>query len=176
MDSRALGLLETFGLIPAIEGADAAVKTAEVELTGLERIGAGLVTVKFRGDVSAVNAAMESARTAAARLGEVRFHTVIARTGEGLSQILDGPAPEPAARPVQNKPAPAPAVQKKAAEPLEEAQPPAPPAEEELAGMKVTQLRQLARSLKGFPLSRKKIKFARKEELIAKITEYRSKQ
>ena len=162
MDTRALGLLETFGLVPAIEGADTAVKAAEVEITGMERIGAGLVTVTFRGDVSSVQAAMDAACAAAARLGEVRFHTVIARTGDGLSLVLDGT--EPGAPPPPSGPGapPEPALQSQ----------PGQAAGEDLAAMRVTQLRQLARSLKGFPLSRKKIKYARKEELIAKITAY----
>ena len=146
----ALGMVETVGLVPAIAAADAAVKMAEVRLIGLEYIGSGLVSVKMEGDVSAVQAAVEAALIGARKLGSVHSHSVIARTGEGLCGLLRKPEPveaETTAGKIEDVP------QKVRAA-------------EELQAMAVTRLRRLARSIEGFPLSRQKIKFARKEELI----------
>src|SRR5215467_145320 len=69
MPFEALGLIETKGLIAAIEAADAMVKTADVVLVGKEYIGAGYVTVMVRGDVGAVNAATDAGAAAARRVG-----------------------------------------------------------------------------------------------------------
>lgn len=74
---RALGMIETLGLVGAIEAADAAVKTANVELVGYEQVQGGLVSVYFRGDVGAVQAAIDAATTAARRVGELVAVSVI---------------------------------------------------------------------------------------------------
>jgi len=80
MTSQALGLIETVGLPPAIEAADAAVKSANVSLLGYEKTrGGGLVTVKLRGDVGAIKAAVEAGGAAASRVGRVYSMHVIAR-------------------------------------------------------------------------------------------------
>ncbi|MCP3923268.1 MAG: BMC domain-containing protein [Desulfobacterales bacterium] len=91
MDEKALGLIETIGLIPAVEAADTAVKSASVELEGFRMIGAGLVTILIRGDVSSVQASVDAGRCAAERVGEVISAHVIARTGEGLESVLPDP-------------------------------------------------------------------------------------
>ncbi|MBY6761246.1 propanediol utilization microcompartment protein PduA, partial [Clostridium botulinum] len=67
----ALGMVETKGLIGAIEAADAMVKSANVILVGYEKIGSGLVTVMVRGDVGAVKAATDAGAAAAQKVGEV---------------------------------------------------------------------------------------------------------
>ena len=71
MAQEALGMVETRGLTAAIEAADAMTKSAEVRLVGTEKIGSGLVTVRVRGDVGAVKAAVESGTAAASKLGEL---------------------------------------------------------------------------------------------------------
>lgn len=76
---EALGLIETRGLVAAIEAADAMVKAANVELVGSEKIGSGLVTVMVRGDVGAVKAATDAGAQAAKRVGEVVSVHVIPR-------------------------------------------------------------------------------------------------
>ena len=68
--SMALGMIETKGLVSAIEAADAMVKAANVTLIGKEQIGAGFVTVMVRGDVGAVKAATDAGAAAAERVGE----------------------------------------------------------------------------------------------------------
>ena len=66
--NNALGLVETKGLVGAIEAADAMVKSANVQLVGYEKIGSGLVTVMVRGDVGAVKAAVDAGSAAASAL------------------------------------------------------------------------------------------------------------
>ena len=88
MSNEALGMVETRGLVAAIEAADAMVKAAEVVLIGTEKIGSGLVSVMVRGDVGAVKAATEPGSAAAARLGEVIATHVIPRPHGDVEKIL----------------------------------------------------------------------------------------
>lgn len=88
MKQEALGMIETRGLVAAIEGADAMVKAANVELIGTEKIGSGLVTIMVRGDVGAVKAATEAGAEVAARLGEVVAIHVIPRPHSSVECIL----------------------------------------------------------------------------------------
>jgi len=88
MASEALGLVETRGLIGAVEAADAMVKTANVVLIGKEYIGAGYVTVLVRGDVGAVKAATDAGAAAARRVGELISVHVIPRPHADVERIL----------------------------------------------------------------------------------------
>ena len=88
MAKEALGMVETRGLTAAIEAADAMTKAAEVTLVGTEKIGSGLVTVMVRGDVGAVNAAVESGSSAASRLGELVATHVIPSPHDDVEKIL----------------------------------------------------------------------------------------
>ncbi len=88
MAREALGMIETRGLVAAIEAADAMVKAAEVELIGTEKIGSGLVSVMVRGDVGAVKAATEAGAAAASRLGEIIATHVIPRPHSDVEKIL----------------------------------------------------------------------------------------
>ena len=88
MAQEALGMVETRGLVAAIEAADAMLKAANVVLVGTEKIGSGLVTVMVRGDVGAVKAATEAGATTAARLGELIAVHVIPRPHEDVEKIL----------------------------------------------------------------------------------------
>ena len=81
-------MIETRGLVAAIEAADAMVKAAEVELIGTEKIGSGLVSVMVRGDVGAVKAATEAGAAAASRLGEIIATHVIPRPHSDVEKIL----------------------------------------------------------------------------------------
>ena len=85
---EALGMVETRGLVAAIEAADAMVKAANVQLIGSEKIGSGLVSVMVRGDVGAVKAAVEAGGAAAARLGEVVATHVIPRPHADVDKLL----------------------------------------------------------------------------------------
>ena len=85
---EALGMVETRGLVAAIEAADAMVKAANVVLIGSEKIGSGLVSVMVRGDVGAVKAAVEAGSAAANSLGEVIATHVIPRPHQDVEKLL----------------------------------------------------------------------------------------
>ena len=85
---EALGMVETRGLVAAIEAADAMVKAANVILIGSEKIGSGLVSVMVRGDVGAVKAAVDAGSAAAAGLGEVIATHVIPRPHADVEKLL----------------------------------------------------------------------------------------
>lgn len=116
MSGQSLGLIETVGLTVALEAADAAMKSANVALTGYELTkGGGLVTVKLTGEVGAMNAAVAAGVAAAERVGHVYAWKVIARTAAGIDGLLDSPetrraAPESSANPAQEV---APAVEER---------------------------------------------------------------
>jgi ethanolamine utilization protein EutM len=84
----ALGMVETKGLVAAIEAADAMVKAANVRVVGKVHVGGGIVTVLVRGDVGAVKAATESGASAAQRVGELVSVHVIPRPHDELESIL----------------------------------------------------------------------------------------
>ena len=88
MSMEALGMIETRGLVAAIEAADAMVKAANVELIGTEKIGSGLVSVMVRGDVGAVKSAVEAGSNTASRLGEIIATHVIPRPNNDVEKIL----------------------------------------------------------------------------------------
>ncbi|MCQ2013446.1 propanediol utilization microcompartment protein PduA [Clostridium butyricum] len=88
MNSDALGMVETKGLVAAIEAADAMVKAANVNLVGYEKIGSGLVTVMVRGDVGAVKAATDAGAASARLVGEVVSIHVIPRPHTDTEKIL----------------------------------------------------------------------------------------
>ena len=85
---EALGMIETTGLVAAIEAAAAMVKAANVVLIGTEKIGSGLVSVMIRGDVGAVKAATEAGANAAQSLGEIIAVHVIPRPHADVEKIL----------------------------------------------------------------------------------------
>jgi len=84
----ALGLLEARSFAAMVEGADAMVKAAKVELVSYEKTGGGYVTAVIRGDVAAVKAATDAGRTAASRVGEVVAVHVIARPHENVDTVV----------------------------------------------------------------------------------------
>ncbi|MFZ1289572.1 MAG: ethanolamine utilization microcompartment protein EutM [Melioribacteraceae bacterium] len=88
MKLEALGMIETKGLVGAIEAADAMVKAANVSLLGKEMIGGGYVTVMVRGDVGAVKAATDAGASAAQRVGELVSVHVIPRPHADVESIL----------------------------------------------------------------------------------------
>jgi microcompartment protein CcmL/EutN len=150
-------MIETKGLVGAIEAADAMVKAANVTLSGKERVGGGLVTVMVRGDVGAVKAATDAGAAAAARVGELVSVHVIARPHEALRPILPGdraetPTPGEAAEPEAN------------AEPAGD--------DDAIESMSVLQLRKLARSMKGLPIEGREISTANKAALLGLIKKH----
>lgn len=88
MGNEALGMIETKGLVGAIEATDAMTKAANVVLIGYEKIGSGLVTVMVRGDVGAVKASVDAGVAAASNVGEVVSKHVIPRPHSDTEKIL----------------------------------------------------------------------------------------
>lgn len=86
--NEALGMVETKGLVAAIEAADSMVKSANVALIGYEKIGSGLVTVMVRGDVGAVKAATDAGAAAAEKVGEVVSTHVIPRPHKDVDGLF----------------------------------------------------------------------------------------
>ena len=87
MAKQAIGIIETKGFISLVEASDAALKAADIKMTGWEKIGSGLVTGFFAGDVAAVKAGLDAAATAASSLGSVSSVQVIPRPHDDLSKL-----------------------------------------------------------------------------------------
>ena len=144
---RALGLIETRGLIGAIEAGDAGVKSAPVELGEAEYAQGALVTVCFQGDVAAVKAAVDAAAAAADRVGELVSAHVIPRPHEDLDVLAGLGIAQTGCKPV---PTPEPAA----------------PDTGNLMSMKVVELRRAARSVENFPLQGRMLARASRDEIL----------
>ena len=177
---NALGMIETRGLVASIEAADAMVKAASVTLISKTHVGGGLVTVMVEGDVGAVKAATDAGAAAAERVGELISVHVIPRPAADVAHILDRrpepkpPAPEPEPEPEVPEPEEAAHTEE-----MKEEQPEEAHAEkmdlseltpEALGKMTVAKLRIVARELGTTGMSRRDIRFAKKEDLIERIT------
>ncbi len=81
---QALGLIEVIGFIAAVEGADAALKAANIKLSGIDKAGGGIMTVKLMGDVSAISSAVAAGGEAAKKVGILRTTHVIAGADESI--------------------------------------------------------------------------------------------
>ena len=187
----ALGLIETRGLVGAIEAADAATKAADVTLVGKERADAGLMTIKLKGDVAAVRAAVDAGAAAAQRVGELVSAHVIPRPDDE-TEILIYPPPwqtkeKPAAlqeRAPRRQPRARkePSVREQMPEAELETREPEAPADpamvmsedaetyrQQLRNMTVHELRRYARSVRGLPIHGREISRANREELIDQL-------
>src|SRR5262245_28782104 len=91
MASEALGLLETKGLVALTEGTDAMLKAANVQMSGWDKAGSGMVTTFVRGDVAAVKAAVDAGAESAGRVGQVIAVHVIARPHDELPAMFPKP-------------------------------------------------------------------------------------
>ena len=162
-DRSALGLIETRGLIGAIEAADAAAKAAMVVITCVEVTPGALVTVKMEGELGAVQASVEAGAAAASRIGELLSAHTIARPDDELDTILDGAAFVNPVNPGGLDTSPAPPVV-------------IPDDDAVLGAMTVVELRRLAREQADFPISGREISRANKDELLRLMRSYRDAQ
>ena len=87
MAQKALGIIETKGLIGAVEALDAGLKAADVQFVRQDKVGSGYVSVTVSGDVAAVKAAVDAGAEAARRVGDVVSVHVIARPHEGVEKV-----------------------------------------------------------------------------------------
>ena len=139
---QALGLIETRGLVGAIEAADTGLKAAQVTLSGPERADAGLVTVYFHGDTAAVKAAVDAGSAAAQRVGELVSAHVIPQPDPELDVISEDEDEGAVTGPLVVDP-------------------------DKLLNMKVVDLRRMARRVKDFPLKGRQLARASREEILA---------
>lgn len=165
----AVGLVETRGLIGAIEAADVAVKTAGVELLPFKEVGGGLVTARFRGDIAAVQTAVQHAAAAASRLTEVVAQSVITAPAAEVGGLLvpeDAPSAPLAGRGTSPSPeqVPAPGTP---LDPVAELDPAS------LSSMPVAALRRLARQLPGMRLKGREVSRAGRDLLLAELDRLR---
>ena len=201
MEITALGMIETSGLLTAIEAADAGLKAADVHLLGTDYVRGGLVMVRFEGSVAAVQAAVDAGAMAAQRVGHVLSAHVIPRAmPEVFCMLASDPSVGPGRRHsggcaacggceggrrelqrCQKAPsAPADAdAQRPEPEVLpEQTEIPAPEAPkplpdlEELAGWRVIDLRSFVRKLPDFPLKPNSIRYATKAQLLTALETY----
>ena len=139
-------------MVGIIEAADAAAKSASVEIVGFEPIGAGLISVRFAGDLASVQAAVQAGVEAARQVGEVISHHVIPAPHADLASLLRGSTEPP---PVSSK--------------EDSIEPPTHPSSAELEKMPVARLRQLVRQTSGVRLKGRQISHANKSALIAEL-------
>jgi ethanolamine utilization protein EutM len=139
----AIGLIETRGLVGVIEAADAAVKSAPVELLGIKPIGGGLVSTHFRGEVAAVQVAVQAGVEAALKVSQVISHRVIPAPHLDVENLL--------------------LYQSQAATPPAQSPP------DELEELPVARLRQLVRQLPDAQLKGRQVSRANKETLLREL-------
>ena len=193
---KALGLIELLGYCPAVVALDTELKTAEVSFQQISKIDKGIVSLTVTGDVAAVQAAMDAAAAAAEQVGQVLYVHVIPRPHEEVDEMLTPPPTAPVSAPQASSNAKT-SDDKKEERVMEEAvnmvelvedadesaQASAKtPADlkalaesltlEVLEGMTVKELRTVARDLNVTNMTRKEIRFGKKEDLIASICKY----
>ena len=139
----AIGLIETRGLVGVIEAADAAVKSAPVQLLGIKPIGGGLVSTHFRGEVAAVQVAVQAGVEAALKVSQVISHRVSPAPHLDIENLL------------LNQP--------------QAANPPAHPPPDELEDLPVARLRQLVRQLPNAQIKGRQVSRANKETLLREL-------
>ncbi|ODA39617.1 BMC domain-containing protein [Desulfosporosinus sp. BG] len=189
---QALGLIETRGLVPAIEAADVMLKTAQVEFLGRTYVGSGLVTITVTGDVGAVKAAVEAGVTAVEKIGHLSLvsHQVIPRPHLELETIVgvmvsinindplpstDTVAESKEQQITKGSTNPAKIILKQLRKDLVDAYVQEFGLEKSLDALKshsVLKLRNLAREYKGLSVAGRAISKANKESLILKLKEY----
>jgi len=197
MNEYTLGLIETYGFIGAVEALDVAVKAADVKLVSCELVKGGLVTILITGDVSSVKAAVEASTIAVNKLGVLRNTNVIARACDGVWDMLqdkekivleENELDETKVR-LDKKSEfevtkvflseedagniemiePQKRASKESKKVKEQAENKSYKTREELEKIKVTELRTMARELKINALTKKQIKYGKKEQLIESI-------
>ena len=191
MKNKALGLIETYGYIGAIEAADTAVKAAYVELSAVEKVKGGLVTVQLLGDVGAVKAAVDAGVQKCKALGVYVSSHVIARPDSELYKIVPKLNSDEAIETIKEADKPKEIIafedenakedeQIEKADKIEKDEKADKPETSEpefklpkhFYTMKVVLLRNYVRKLDNFPIPNKKIKFANKQQLIDGLIEY----
>ncbi len=171
MKNIALGMIETYGYVGAIEAADVCLKAANVTLLGCEFVKGGLVTIHIRGDVGAVKASIDAAEVAVKKIGQLLSTHVIPRPSDDVEKILPMRSVE-----ISEK------ENHKSEENLQEEKAtlesnPSPKTREGLKSLKTVDLRALARKIDDqfegvLSIERSQIKYSKKDELIEAILKF----
>ncbi|MBL7033404.1 MAG: BMC domain-containing protein [Candidatus Delongbacteria bacterium] len=167
MTPKAIGMVETEGLVAAIEACDAMLKAAQVKLVEQSVTHPALVTILVEGEVAAVRSAVDAGAVAAARIGRVVGTHVIARPHETLQPAMQ----EPPHNPHIQKTTPG----QSSGLPREKDSPPVVADVTDVANLddkSVVELRFLARRLPHFPLTGRQISRARRHELLERLQQY----
>jgi microcompartment protein CcmL/EutN len=146
----ALGFVETRGLVGAIEAADTMVKTARVQILGIEKTVPALMSVRIRGDVASVQAAIEAGAAAANRIGQLVSSLVISNPAAGLESIFSS----------KGRASDSTTIRRSSADGG------TPGSETRLEEMTVIELRALARTIADFPLQGRAVASANKRQLL----------
>ena len=189
---KALGMIELYGYLAAVEALDSALKAANVSSLGATKVGGGLVTVMVEGDVGAVKASMDAAASAAERVGEVISVHVIPRPHESVGEMLKPPTPPAPEKSPEPDPEPKPEPELKLEPEAEASETPIAEVsdnavieepvkaesytEEMLEKMSVSKLRTIARELQVNNMTREQIRFGKKTELIQNILEFTGRE
>ena len=168
---KALGMIEVYGRLGAIEALDACLKAAETVLTGMVKVGGGLSTVLVEGDVAAVKAAVDAGSAAAQRVSRVISVHVIPRPHPEVWEMLNVHRPSAPLDPEPEPEKPEPGKKQPEKKTPDEAKIEKASQEDagqaDLAGMTVSALRRAARETESFPMTKEEIKFAKKGALLA---------
>lgn len=190
---KALGLIELLGYVPAVVALDTALKAAEVSFQQISKIDKGIVSLTITGDVAAVQAAMDAAAAAAEQVGQVLYVHVIPRPHDEVDTMLNPPPAAPQAP--DHQPPSAPDTSDGADGDTVEEIPQEDDEQDDFAdemaevtvdlealkenltpelleGMTVKELRSIARDLNITNMTRKEIRFGKKEDLVASICKY----
>ena len=184
---KALGMIEVYGYLAAVEALDSALKAANVSLVDVVKVKGGLVTVLVEGEVGAVKAAMDASAAAAERVGRIMSVHVIPRPAEDVGRMLTkdkehppmthtneelltrpGQSPEEQNQEEQNQEEQNPEEQNQE-EQVKEGPEISEFTREQLEQMTVAELRKLARDIGITNMTRQEIRFAKKQELIHAI-------
>jgi microcompartment protein CcmL/EutN len=147
--SEAIGMIETRGYVGAVTAADAGLKTAQVELIGVERVDPALVTVTFSGDVAAVQAAVDAGAAAAEQVGQLVARHVIPRPHDEARRVMGPVWSSTASNGAPSSP---------------EAR-----TRQDLEGMTVAELRRIARHTPGLSIHGRGISSANRDDLIREL-------
>ena len=174
----ALGLVETKGLIGAIEAADTMVKTSKVRLLGKERTDPAMITIKIIGETAAVRSAVEAGATAAERVGQLISKHVIPRPAEGMEELIFAKSflTESEISALMNEETPSVMEETDDEENTPYVEPQSTERNaffEELNVMTVHQLRSYARTVKGLTIHGREISRANKDQLLGELIKAR---
>lgn len=170
----ALGLIEVYGYLGAIEAADSALKSANVNLIGCEKVKGGLVCVKFKGDVGAIKASIEAAENATKELGVFISKHVIARPDENVFKLANVSTKITQIKKVKEEKVNEEVIEEVKEvneEVIEKTVEEKTYTKEELTLKTVEELRRMVRNIES-DMTNKEIKYARKEQLISELSRY----